>query len=429
MAKRQPEMFELEITSLGAQGDGVGERDGVPVFVSGAMPGDTVQVAARETRRNGIYTELIDITENSPGRIKPECAHFGACGGCQLQFLSDDVYQAWVKDRTAMALAHHGFDASLVADPIITPKASRRRVAMKALRVASGVVLGFNERQSHQIVDVKACPVTRPELTGLFDPLRKLLSGLLDQRMAATVHLTMTASGVDILIEAAKELDLAARESLVEFANYHDIAALHWQDQGFLDPVAIRREAVMDFAGAKVPLPPAAFIQASDEGEAALVRVVTEACAGLGRVADLFCGIGTFSFPLAKEHQVLAVEGAKNALDALQGAANFASGFKQIVAKHRDLFRRPLSAKELEMFDAVVFDPPRAGAKDQVAELAKSTVQRVVAVSCNPNTFSRDARTLADGGYRLESVQPVDQFLWSPHMELVGVFTKDRKPE
>ncbi|SDE38040.1 23S rRNA (uracil(1939)-C(5))-methyltransferase RlmD [Kordiimonas lacus] len=418
------ELFDVEITALGAQGDGVGERDGTPVFVPGTVPGDVARVAAKDVRRNGIYADLVDITKESADRTAPACQHFGTCGGCQLQFLKPDVYAAWVRDRTAMALAHHGFDAGLVRDPIITPQESRRRVALKALRVASGVVLGFNERQSHQIVDVKECPIARPELTRLFAPLRALLAGILPQRMAATVHMTVTASGVDLLIDAAKALDLADREALVDFANTHDIAAVHWQDQGFLDPVAIRREAVMDFAGARVPLPPAAFIQASDEGEAALVKAVVDGCAGHGRVADLFSGIGTFTFPLAKEHQVLAAEGAKNALDAMQAAANVATGFKQIVAKHRDLFRRPLTTKELEMFEAVVFDPPRAGAKDQVEQLATSSVSRIVAVSCNPNTFSRDARTLADGGYELESVQPVDQFLWSPHMELVGIFSR-----
>ncbi|MFC4348444.1 23S rRNA (uracil(1939)-C(5))-methyltransferase RlmD [Kordiimonas lipolytica] len=418
------EMFDVEITALGAQGDGVGERDGMPVFVPGTVPGDVARVAAKDVRRNGIYADLVEITKESADRTAPLCQHFGTCGGCQLQFLKQDAYAAWVKDRTAMALAHHGFDAGLVKDPIITPAESRRRVALKALRVASGVVLGFNERQSHQIVDVKKCPIARPELTRLFGPLRDLLVSILPQRMAATVHMTVAASGVDMLIDAAKPLDLADREALVDFANTHDIAAVHWQDQGFLDPVAIRREAVMDFAGARVPLPPAAFIQASDEGEAALVKAVVDACAGYGRVADLFSGIGTFTFPLAKDHQVLAAEGAKNALDAMQAAANVATGFKQIVVKHRDLFRRPLSTKELEMFEAVVFDPPRAGAKDQVEQLAQSAVSRIVAVSCNPNTFSRDARMLADGGYELESVQPVDQFLWSPHMELVGVFSR-----
>jgi len=242
--------------------------------------------------------------------------------------------------------------------------------------------------------------------------------------MSADVHITLTATGLDLLIDAPMELDLSARELFVAFANKHDVAAIHWRDQGFLDPVIIRREPMMNLSDVRVPLAPAAFIQATAEGEAALVQEVIAACEGYGRVADLFCGVGTFTFPLAKRHQILAVEGAKQALLALQAGANQATGLKQIIAKHRDLYRRPLTPKELSAFDAVVFDPPRAGAKEQVAELAQSTVKRIVAVSCNPNTFSRDARTLVDGGYVLEKAIPVDQFLWSPHLELVGIFTR-----
>ncbi|WP_417456822.1 23S rRNA (uracil(1939)-C(5))-methyltransferase RlmD [Kordiimonas sp.] len=418
------ELLDIEIMSLGAQGDGVGTHNDTPVFVPFTMPGDKVRAKVNESRRNGLYSELVEILSPSAERQTPACAHFGACGGCQLQFFDDGTYKAWVRERALMALGQHGFEDVTVLEPAISPKASRRRVALKALRTAAGVVLGFNERQSHTIIDVSMCPVTRSELTALFAPLRALLVAILDQRMAATVHMALTASGVDMLIDAPKALDLAARESLSEFANEHDLAALHWQEQGFLDPVAIRREPVMDFAGARVVLPPASFVQATEEGEAALTRAVTKACEGFGRVADLFCGLGTFTFPLARNHQVLAAEGAKSSLDALTAAANISSGFKQIIPRHRDLFRRPLTAAELKIFDAVVFDPPRAGASAQVAELAKSEVPRIVAVSCNPNTFSRDARTLADGGYVLESVLPVDQFLWSPHLELVGVFSK-----
>jgi len=420
------ERLEVTIDSLGAQGDGVGAlADGTPVFGPFSAPGDVVVAEVKTKNRNGISAELVEITTPSPDRAEPPCAHFGTCGGCQLQFLKPDVYAAWVKDRAAMALAHHGFSADLVLDPVISSKASRRRLALKALKTVSGVLLGFNERQSHRLVDVTACPVARPELTALFGPIRDVLAATLEQAMHATVHMTLTATGVDLLIEAPMALDLAARERLVAFANAHDVGALHWQDQGFLDPVAIRRAPAMTLSGVHVPLPPASFIQATDEGEAALVKAVTKACKGLKRVADLFSGIGTFTFPLAREHQVLAVEGAKAALDALSSGANMAADLKQVIPLHRDLYRRPLTAKELEAFEAVVFDPPRAGAKEQVAELATSSVKRVVAVSCNPNTFSRDARLLADGGYVLESVQPVDQFLWSPHLELVGVFSKE----
>ncbi|WP_417449685.1 class I SAM-dependent RNA methyltransferase [Kordiimonas sp.] len=418
------ELLDVEITSLGAQGDGVGAADGVPVFVPLTMPGDVARVALKDKRRNSIYTDLVEIVSASADRVDPVCVHFGACGGCQLQYMNKDTYRAWVKGRATMALNQHGFEGVPVLEPLISPPASRRRIALKAMKVAGGVVLGFNERQSHKIINANMCPVTRQELSALFDPLRSLLSATLAPKMAAGVHMTLTASGVDMMIDAPMALDLAARERLVEFANTHDIAALHWKDSGFLDPVAIRREPVMDFAGNRVPLPPAAFIQATAEGEKALVGAVFEACKGYGRVADLFSGIGTFTFPLARDHQVMAAEGAKGALDAMKVGLSVATGLSQVITRHRDLFRQPISARELEKIEVVVFDPPRAGAAAQVAEIAKSPVPRVVAVSCNPNTFSRDARTLADGGYVLESVLPVDQFLWSPHLELVGVFTK-----
>jgi len=295
---------------------------------------------------------------------------------------------------------------------------------LKALQMPGRLILGFSERQSHKVVDIAECPVTRSEITDILPALRSVLQLILQKRMSAEVHLSVAAIGIDMVVDAAMELNLAARELLVEFAHKEDIAAIHWRDQGFLDPVIIRREPMMDFSGVRAPLAPAAFVQATAEGEAALVREVAAACDGFGRVVDLFCGMGTFTFPLAKDHQVLAVEGAKQAVEALAAGASQATGLRQIIMKHRDLYRRPLTVKELSAFDVAVFDPPRAGAREQAVELARSSVKRIVAVSCNPNTFGRDARMLADGGYRLDKVVPVDQFLWSPHLELVGVFTR-----
>ena len=418
------EILEVKITALGAQGDGIGEHDGTPVFVPGTAPGDLVRAVISEKRRNGIYTQLEAIVEPSADRIEPGCKHFNKCGGCQLQFLSGDTYRRWLKERAEMTLSHRGLPLDVIAEPIISPPKSRRRVALKALQMPGRLILGFNERQSHKLVDVTECPVTREEILAVLPALRTVLKSVLKKRMTADIHLTQTGTGVDMLVDSAMELDLAAREQLVDFANAEDIAAIHWRDQGFVDPVIIRREPVMTLSGVRVPLAPAAFIQATEDGEAALVREVVTACEGYARVADLFCGLGTFSFPLAKNHQVLAVEGAKQPLEALKLGLNQATGLRQVLAQHRDLYRRPMTADELAAFDVVVFDPPRAGAKEQAAELAKSQVKRIVAVSCNPNSFGRDARTLVDGGYILEKLVPVDQFLWSPHLELVGVFTR-----
>lgn len=423
-----PEQLSVTIHSLGARGDGLADADGIPVYVPDALPGEAVTVEVTERRKNGIHARLVSVDQASEHRQTPRCAHYQACGGCQLQHLDENLYRRWVRDRASFALSQHGFSNVVVSEPFITPPASRRRLAMKAVRTTAGVVLGFSEGGSHRVVNIEACPVAKPELQTLFAPLRQLLASVLSGGQMATLHLVVTDSGIDLLIEGPKELGLAERELCVAFADDHDIAAFHWQVEGFLDPLAIRREPIMNFAGAKVPVPPAAFMQATEESQKALTGAVVEACHGSKRVADLFCGLGTFTFPLARAHQVLAVEGARDALRALEAGRNGAQRqgvvFKQIVTRHRDLFRRPLAAEELIGFDAVVVDPPRAGAQAQMAELARSDVPKIVSVSCNPNTFARDARLLANGGYRLVSLLPVDQFLWSSHLELVGVFER-----
>jgi len=426
MAKNKvTKLIEVKITSLGAQGDGVGEHEGVPVFVPSTAAGDTVRAEIGEKKKNGYYGSLLEIIAASPDRAEPVCQHFEKCGGCQLQFLKPEAYSDWVAERAVSSLAHQGVSVSKVLDPVICKSQSRRRVSLKALNLPGRLLLGFNERQSHQLVDVRECPVTCGEIVALLPALRVALQGVLKLRMNADVHLTLTDTGIDMVVDAAMELDLKARERLVDFANSNDVAAIHWRDQGFLDPVIIRREPMMDFSGIRVPLLPAAFIQATAEGEAALVHHVVATCEGFGRVADLFCGMGTFTFPLAKVHQTLAVEGSKQPLDALKAGLNQAKGLKQVIPLHRDLYRRPMTAEELSSFDVVVFDPPRAGAKEQAVELARSEVKNIVAVSCNPNSFARDAKILKEGGYQLDSLLPVDQFLWSPHLELIGVFTRN----
>lgn len=420
--------FTLTIEKLGARGDGVGVHDGLPVYVPQALPGETVTVAVTEKKRGGLYAKLVSIEQPNPERNVPACKHFGRCGGCWLQHLGPRHYHQWIGDRAGFALKQHGFEDVNVLEPYFAPVESRRRVSFKAHKGGSGVILGFNAKSSHQIVDIDECPVSSPEITRLIPELKTLLARILPTRSIATIHCTVAANGLDVLFDGKLDLSLDARELLAEFAVAHDVASLQWQNTGFLDPVAIRREPVMEFAGARVPLPPGSFVQASDECERAMVNHVVEACKGYGRVADLFCGIGTFTFPLAQSHQVLAVEGAQDAIKALEAGRNGSAArgvrLKQIISKHRDLFRRPLTAVELAGFDAVVIDPPRAGAQAQMAELAKSSLQRIVSVSCNPNTFARDARILADGGYSLDSVLPVDQFLWSAHLEVIGVFSR-----
>lgn len=422
------DLLTLTIGKLGARGDGLSEHLGKPVYVPMALPGEQVAVQVTEERKNGIYADLVEVQKPSSNRAIPVCEHFGKCGGCQMQHLDASLYENWVVERAEFALEQQGLSGVEMEEPFIAEPETRRRVSLKVLQTGSGPVMGFNAANSHQVVDLRQCPVMIPELWNLLPPLKKLLALLLSPRAVAKVQMTMTATGIDLLIDVAQEISLAQREACVDFANAHDLAAFHWLSEGFLDPIVVRREPVMEFAEIRVPLSPGSFIQATRSSEAAMVEHVLSACEQAGRIADLFCGLGTFTFPLAQHHQVLAVEGAQEALRGLEGGRNAAPSMgkklKQIVTKHRDLFRRPLSVKELSGFEAVVIDPPRAGAQMQMEQLAKSDVNTIVSVSCNPNTFARDARLLVDGGYSFKSVKPIDQFVWSNHLELIGIFTR-----
>ncbi len=437
MGEGGPVPQHLTIASIGARGDGIAETPEGLVYVPFSAPGDVVQALVeragkdsfKDRDKGALRAEVLEIIELSPQRQEPACVHFGKCGGCALQHLAPAPYAHWIKARITMALAHHGLEGAPVDEPFITPPAGRRRMALKAQwgQKNSGgrLLLGFNARASHTLIDLAECPVSRPELVALFEPLRALLGEILPVENQCAVHLTATKPGVAMLLGWAREPDLALRERLAAFAQEECLAALWLDIEGDLEPIVELAKPVIEVSGLNIPLPPGAFVQATAEGEAALVTGALEAMAGAANVADLFAGIGTFSLPLALSARVHAVEGEKRLLDALvAGANNAAAGVKTVTSEHRDLFRRPLTAEELNRFDAVLFDPPRAGAKAQVAELANSKVPLVVGVSCNPNTFARDARTLADGGYEITSILPVDQFLWSSHVELLAVFRR-----
>lgn len=417
-------MLELEITELGAGGDGIAKDGDDLYFVAGTCPGDRVSVNVGEVKRHGITAELVEIIKPSKDRVAPQCQHFGICGGCSLQFLSDDAYSDWVKFKVENALAHHALSHVKVLEPMISPAHARRRVALKAMNAGGRILLGFNEKQSNTLVDLKECTISDPAVAAIIPKLKLVLKDVIPVGKPSLVHITRTYTGLDILVETKKTLTLDARQMLVEFANKYNIAAVHVDDGGFNDPVIILRKPVMKFGECRVPLPPAAFVQATPDGEAALVKFVTKACKGAKRVADLFAGIGTFTFPLAASSQVLAIEGAKAAHAALKAGANHCQGLKEIITDERDLARRPLSEKELDAIDVVVLDPPRAGAKDQVERIAHSSINKVVSISCSPDTFARDARILTDAGFSLSEVQPVGQFRWTTHVEVAGVFVR-----
>lgn len=418
-------MLELDIIELGAGGDGIAKDGNDIYFVAGTCPGDRVKVKAGEKKRHGITAELIEVIKPSPDRQEPACKHFGTCGGCQLQFLKDKAYNDWIKFKISQSLKHHDMEDVAVLEPIISPAHARRRVALKAMNAGGKILLGFNEKKSNKLVDITECPVTDEAIVALLPKLKSVLKDVIPAGKPSNVHVTRTFTGLDILIETKKSLTLDARQELVDFAHKYNIAAIHVDDGGFNDPVIIRREPCMKFGEVTVPLPPAAFVQATPDGERALVDYVVKACEGAKRVADLFAGIGTFTFPLAVSHQVLAVEGAKAAFSGLKAGVNRAQGLKQILTGERDLMRRPLIEQELTAFDAVVLDPPRAGAREQVERIAASTVNKVVSVSCSPDTFARDAKHLIEAGFALKEVQPVGQFRWTAHVEVVGVLVRE----
>ena len=417
--------IELTIERIGGRGDGIADHRGRPVYVPFTVPGDTVRARLEGRRGDGHAATLLEILAPGPHRQAPACGHFGVCGGCALQHLDDPAYRAWKQGRVRGALDRVGLDDVPVAPPVSTAPEMRRRAVLAARRTASGVVLGFHERRRHRIVDLVACPILQPALMALLPPLRDLLVRILSPGDGAEIALAALEGGIDVTIAAAGDPDLAAREDLAAFAESAKLARLSWRSgKAPAEPVAQRRPCRTVFGDVPVAVPAGAFLQASADGEAELARQVTSAMVGADQVADLFAGLGTFTFPLARTASVHAVDSDGEALAALQAAANAAGLAGRVTAEARNLFRDPVTVEELRRFDSAVFDPPRAGAAAQAEQLARSDVPVVVGVSCNPVSFARDAASLVDGGYQLESVTPVDQFLWSEHVELVGVFRR-----
>lgn len=392
-----------EIVRIAARGDGVTASGR---FFPLTAPGDLVA-------EDGAVSP-------GPHRQVPPCRHFPECGGCQLQQLDDPSYCAFIVDRIAAALAAQQVPLPEILEPHISPPRSRRRAALSAERKGKHVVLGFNAEASHRIIDMRECHILRPELFALVQPLRALMGTMLGPRGSGGVRLSLADQGPDVLLEKVAADGLEAAEALTAFAEAHGIARLAIDD-GYGAQTRWEPEPVtITLGGVAVPMPHGAFLQATAEGEAALVAAVREAVGPARIIADLFAGLGTFA--LALDGRILAAEGARDAALALKAAAGAAG--RQLFVDHRDLFRRPFMASDLARFEAVVLDPPRAGAKEQVEQIAASTLPRVAYVSCNPNTFARDAKTLIEGGYRLLWVKPVGQFRWSVHVELAAAFSR-----
>lgn len=400
----------VEIARLGAQGDGIAGTPDGPVFLPFALPGE------RWCMSEGMAERVTD----SPDRQQPICRHFGACGGCVAQHMSADLYRRWKLDALLQAFAHRGID--IVPEPIrmVAPR-SRRRAFFGVARRGDQVVLGFRREGSHALVDLAECPVLDPAIVEAIPLLRELAYLALPSGAGGRLIVTRVDGGLDVAIEdgtARLEPDTSA--ALAQRAAAAGLQRL----VVFGQLVYMNRAPSLLLGGVQVELPRGAFLQAVPEAEEIMADLVTGAVGKARHVADLFCGLGTFTFPLARRARVMAVDSDRRAIEALEKAARSASGLRPITVKIRDLMREPLSRGELEGLDAIVLDPPRAGAKAQAEILARSTVRRIVMVSCNPATAARDARILIDGGYQIGAVTPIDQFIYAPHLEIVAVFQR-----
>jgi 23S rRNA (uracil1939-C5)-methyltransferase len=409
------------IARMAAGGDGVAE-DGS--FVAFALPGEVVE--ARPAGKDRAVLEA--VREPSAERVPPPCIHFGACGGCALQHWDLAAYGAWKRARLAEALSRAGYAHVALEPGFTTPRNSRRRADLGLERLADGrVAIGFHERGSTRLIPMRECHVLRPELVRLLGPLAEALRNISALRRLGAVLVNMLDTGPDILLRTDAPLTLHDRQRLAAFAKGHDIPRIAWAGKGTGVEVAAQQAPVSILLdGVAVAPPPGAFLQASAEGEAAIVAAVMAGLpAKMGarpRLADLYAGIGTLSFPLAARGVVEAFEGDAPAAAALTAAAHAAQS--RVLPKRRDLVRQPLLPAELKAFAAVVLDPPFNGAAEQVAQISRSALKRLVYVSCNPSALGRDAAVLREAGFALEGATPVDQFLWSPHLESVVAFAR-----
>jgi 23S rRNA (uracil1939-C5)-methyltransferase len=411
-----PDLQTLHIDTVGAQGDGLAAG---PIYVPLTLPGEDVSATV-----SGDRAEVAQILSASPDRVTPPCPHFGDCGGCSLQHWASAPYLAWKAEQVRLVLARERIETEILPT-FATPPGVRRRLALHARRDGREVRLGFKARRSWRLVELDVCTISDPKLVAALPALKALADPFLHSpKSAPTLHVTWTASGLDVDVTGVERktggLSADARAKAARAAAAGDIARVTLAGELIYQS----RAPLVRVGPATVALPAGGFLQASAQAEAAMGQVVVDAIAGASKVADLFCGAGAFTFRLASVASVHAADASEPAIRALIAAIGTAPGLKAITAEARDLTRRPLLAMEMKKLDAVVFDPPRAGALEQAREIAASKVGLAVGVSCNPQTFARDARILVDAGFTLERVQPIDQFLWSPHVELVGVFRR-----
>jgi 23S rRNA (uracil1939-C5)-methyltransferase len=407
-------MRKLHIERLGHRGEGIARDGNARVFAPYALPGETVTAEVE-----GDQARVVEIIEASRERIAPFCPHYAHCGGCAVQAMAPSAYAEWKRGLVVAALRNAGLSAD-VAPLVDAHGVGRRRVTFHARMEKGHARVGFMAARSHEIVEIGSCPLLVPELAGALPAARAIAQILAARGKPLDLAFTATLDGMDVDLRGAGPLEEHETNALIKAAEAHDLARL--SNHGRL--VALRRPPLVQIGPARVPVPPGCFLQATEAGEQAIAARVLEATRGAKRVADLFCGVGAFALRLAQGARVSAYDSAVEAVEAMFAAARGAAGLKPLDGAARDLFERPLSAQELAPFDAVVFDPPRAGALAQAGEIARSQVKTVVAVSCSAQSFARDAAILLKGGYSVTRIVPVDQFRHSPHVEIVAIFSR-----
>lgn len=406
-------MNQWRVERLGRRGDGVAlSPDGARALAPLTLPGEEIAGDPVDGR-----IPAPRILTPSPDRVRPVCAHYRACGGCSLMHASEGFTARWKQQVVVAALAAQGIDARPLGISTSPPR-SRRRAVLSGRRTKKGVQLGFHARASGVIVDLADCHVLRPAIVSALPLLRQVVMAGASRAGELSLVVIETAAGLDVAVTGGKPMDAALFQTMARLAAEGDLARLDWDGQSI-----IRRPPALRFGRAQVVPPPGAFLQATAEGEAALLAAVRDMLRGAGNIADLFAGCGTFSLPLAADARVHAVEGLAAPLDSLMAGWRAATGLQRITTETRDLARRPLLADELAGFDAIVIDPPRAGAEAQTREIARARIPKIAFVACDPVNFARDARILADGGYALRRLLVVDQFRWSPHVETVAEFS------
>lgn len=406
----------LHLIEVGHRGDGVAQTPDGAVFVPYTLPGETVDAERFHPDR----AHLLRIVEPSPDRIEPFCPHFAVCGGCAIQHWREPAYRAWKRGLVVSALAQAGI-ATTVGDLIDAHGDGRRRAVLHARRGTKDIVeVGFSAPRAHVIVPIDRCPVLAPSMKGTIEIAWKIAEALSLLAKPLDIHVTATINGLDIDIRGSGPIDTKRVTVLTSIAATGGIARItrHGELVTLIAPPLLR------VGRARVTLPPGSFLQSTERGEQTLADLVLQYAGSAKNALDLFCGIGPFALRLAERVRVTAMDSDQNAVDALSKAAQATPGLKPVSASKRDLFRRPMTFQELSGFDVVVFDPPRQGAEAQAREIARSKVRNVIAVSCNAATFARDAAILIEGGYRLHTVTPVDQFKYTAHVEIVGHFTR-----